>query len=210
MAEWLAYNVATMPNGDAVNSSHSPRSAPRSTRRAAAATAFCLFWAWGAVPAAEDSASPLHQYVEPDEEDEWEELDVRLPPFPEPDQFHTLASQLPDSRLEIQLDPDSIRVGSDKVVRYLLRIRSPGGAANLFYEGLRCDTAQYRTYAYAGSQGDWQRMRGSDWQALNSGGTSRYRQLLQRRYFCDPANGQLPADEVVERIRYGAPRFEDP
>ena len=192
-----------------MNSSLYPRSARRSTR-CAAATALLLFGAWGSVPAAEDAASPLHQYVEPEEEDKWEELDVRLPPFPDPDQFHTLGSQLPDSRLEIQLDPDSIQVGSDRVVRYLLRIRSSGGASNLFYEGLRCNTAEYRTYAYAGSADDWQRLRGSDWQALSSGGTSRYRQLLQRRYFCDPVTGVLPADEIVERIRYGAPRFEDP
>ena len=202
MAWWLAYNVATMPNGEAVNSSRSPR--------LTAAAALLLFGAWGPVPAAEDDASPLHDYVPPAEEDKWEELEVRLPPFPDPDQFHTLGAQLPGSRLEIQLDPDSIRVGNDRVVRYLLRIRSPGGAANLFYEGLRCETAEYRTYAYAGSRGGWQRMRDSDWQALSAGGTSRYRQLLQRRYFCDPVSGHLPAEAIVERVRYGAPRFEDP
>lgn len=210
MAWWLAYNVATMPNGDAVNSSHSPRSAPRSTRRAAAAaTALCLFWAWGAVPAAEDSASPLHQYVEPDEEDEWQELETRLPAFPDPGQFRALPSQLSDTRLEIQLDPDSIQVGEDGVIRYLLRIQSPGGAGNLFYEGIRCETGEYRTYAYATSGDSWRRMRDADWQGLNSGGTARYRRFLQQHYFCEPTEGSLSVDEIRKRVRYGAPRFYD-
>lgn len=161
------------------------------------------------MPAADDAASPLHQYVAPAEEDKWEELDVRLPPFPDPDQFHTLPSQLPDTRLEIQLDPDSIRVGGDGVIRYLLRIRSPSGAGNLFYEGLRCKTGEYSTYAYATSDDSWHRMRDTEWQALNSGGTARYRQFLYKHYFCEPTEGHLSRDEIRKRVRYGAPRFYD-
>ncbi|BAZ93604.1 hypothetical protein TspCOW1_14570 [Thiohalobacter sp. COW1] len=194
-----------MPTGDAVNSHRIPRIA----RRAAAVLALFLPGIFVTAQAVDEDVYPQHQYVEPDEDQEWKELEVRLPPFPEADQFRALPSQLPNTSLELQLDPDSIRVDEDGVIRYLLRIQSPSGAGNLFYEGLRCNTAQYRTYAYATSAERWQRMRGDDWQALDAGGTTRFRRFLYRHYFCEPGVGYLSEDEIRKRVRYGAPLFYD-
>ncbi|WP_157745410.1 MULTISPECIES: CNP1-like family protein [Thiohalobacter] len=182
---------------------------PRIARRAAAVLALFLPGIFVTAQAVDEDVYPQHQYVEPDEDQEWKELEVRLPPFPEADQFRALPSQLPNTSLELQLDPDSIRVDEDGVIRYLLRIQSPSGAGNLFYEGLRCNTAQYRTYAYATSAERWQRMRGDDWQALDAGGTTRFRRFLYRHYFCEPGVGYLSEDEIRKRVRYGAPLFYD-
>lgn len=194
-----------MPNGDAVNSSRFPSLA----RPAAAVLALLL--AGGLVPAqaVDENVYPQHEYVEPDEDDEWQELETRLPAFPDSGQFRALPSQLPNTRLEIQLDPDAIQVGEDGVIRYLLRIQSPSGAGNLFYEGLRCATGEYKSYAYATSGDAWQRVRGTAWQALNSGGTARYRRFLYQYYFCEPGVGRLSQDEIRKRVRYGAPRLHD-
>ncbi|RRQ21115.1 hypothetical protein D6C00_03495 [Thiohalobacter thiocyanaticus] len=194
-----------MPNGDAVNSSRFPSLA----RPAAAVLALLLAGGLAPAQAVDEDVYPQHEYVGPDDDDKWQELETRLPAFPDPGQFRALPSQLPDTRLEIQLDPDSIRVDEDGVIRYLLRIQSPGGAGNLFYEGLRCETGEYRTYAYATSGDSWQRMRGADWQGLNSGGTARYRRFLHQHYFCEPTEGSLSVDEIRKRVRYGAPRFYD-
>ncbi|HSH29488.1 MAG TPA: hypothetical protein VK971_06230, partial [Thiohalobacter sp.] len=71
---------------------------PRIACRAAAMLALFLPGIFVSAQAVDEDVYPQHQYVEPDEDREWEELEVRLPPFPEAEQFHTLPSQLPNTR----------------------------------------------------------------------------------------------------------------
>lgn len=53
------------------------------------------------------------------------------------------------------VDPASIRIGADRVVRYVVVGQSAAGAVNGFYEGVRCDTAEVRVYARHARDGDW-------------------------------------------------------
>ncbi|MFP3740302.1 CNP1-like family protein, partial [Burkholderia sp. SIMBA_019] len=52
-----------------------------------------------------------------------------------------------NTQLKFAVDPASLSVGSDGVVRYAIVITSPGGARNINYEGIRCDTYEWRLYA---------------------------------------------------------------
>lgn len=161
----------------------------------------------GGARAAEDEY-PQIDYVEQGEG--WKELDTTLPPLPESDAFRALPSQIPNTSLEIRLDPDSIRVGEDGVIRYAMAIRSPSGASNLFYEGLRCETKAFKTYAYASSDRKWAEMDQAGWQDLTADGSARYRLFLYKNYFCGLAGERLSQREIRSRVRYGAPRFNEP
>lgn len=157
---------------------------------------------------AEVGDAPQVPYVE--EGSGWKELDTTLPPFPGPDRFHELPSQLPNTSLKILLVPDSIRVGEDGVIRYIMAIRSPSGASNLFYDGLRCQAKEYKIYAYASSGRKWAEMENPGWQDLNGGGSARYRLFLYRNYFCGLGGERLTQPEMRQRVRYGAPAFDEP
>ena len=45
------------------------------------------------------------------------------------------------------VDPKSLSVGDDRVVRYTVVITSAGGGRNVSFEGLRCDAFERRIYA---------------------------------------------------------------
>lgn len=100
------------------------------------------------------------------------------------------------------VDLDQVTVGEeDRVVRYVLVLRSRSGAQNVFYEGMRCPTREYRTYAY-GMQGKW-RERDADWIQIDQGVMGRYREFLHDRLLCEPGGRYLPEEEIRQRLRYG-------
>jgi hypothetical protein len=100
------------------------------------------------------------------------------------------------------VDAASLSVGHDRVVRYILVARSPGGTENVTFEGLRC-SGEYRVYA-VGRPGDagWSGRPGQ-WRSVPR--DARLGQnLLMRRYFCPARNTAIEnADEGVSALRAG-------
>lgn len=111
----------------------------------------------------------------------WKEDDWTLPPWPKEE---SLAEFTPrgHSANKYYIDLDSISLGADRVVRYTAVVRSPSGASNVSYEGLRCKDAHYKLFALGTTQGTWSQVRNPQWQPVTYGG---YRFSLRRDYFCD-------------------------
>ena len=60
------------------------------------------------------------------------------------------------SPLVYGVDPASIRISKeDGVVRYVLVATGSSGARNVIYEGIRCATGEFKTYARYSSDGRW-------------------------------------------------------
>jgi hypothetical protein len=77
---------------------------------------------------------------------DWKELDAPPPPAFE------LSRLLPfevsaGSTLKFGIDPATLQLGSDGILRYVVVARSSTGTVNAMYEGLRCSTGEVRTYA---------------------------------------------------------------
>jgi hypothetical protein len=53
---------------------------------------------------------------------------------------------VPGSSLRWGIDPASITIGPDRVVRYVVVASGEGGAVTGLYEGVRCDAAQVKVY----------------------------------------------------------------
>ena len=131
---------------------------------------------------------------------EWREVEIRLPAPPKGDaliEFFVSAG----SSFRFFIDPASVSVGGDGVVRYTLVARSPSGTENVSYEGIRCSSASYKVYAYA--QGaNWSRAQ-TDWKPIEPKSVQRWHQALRREYFC-PYNVQVStAAEAVDYLRRG-------
>lgn len=89
------------------------------------------------------------------------------------------------SRNRFYVDEDSVSVGEDGVVRYVLVVRAAGGAENVSFEGLRCATGQWRLYAMPDAEGAWQAVKGGHWKNVGNRAFNRPRAALAYDYFCD-------------------------
>lgn len=87
----------------------------------------------------------------------------------------------------LYIDQDSIRVNKkDRVVRYWIAIKSGKHISSLNYEGLRCSTGEYRSYAYASPQNSTQivPLKNSRWRSIRPEGSRDYHRELANNYLC--------------------------
>lgn len=113
----------------------------------------------------------------------WVEEEVEPPAFPqEANLLPFYVSEMTAHRFLI--DGESLSVGKDGVVRYVLVVRSAGGATNVSFEGIRCETRQYRLYAMGRQDGSWVKARLSQWRPIENKPMNRHHAALSRDLFC--------------------------
>jgi len=109
-----------------------------------------------------------------------------------------------NTQLKFAIDPDSLTVGSDGVVRYTVVITSPTGARNVNYEGIRCDTYEWRLYASLNADHDgWDQTVANDWSRIEGGSANGYQSALYHDYFCASKMPVGKASAIVQNLRYG-------
>jgi hypothetical protein len=82
------------------------------------------------------------------------------------------------------VDTDSILIGADGVTRYIVVISSPSGSEQTQYEGIRCDSFQWRLYG-ALESGVWKENPLGSWKNINSDIPNRYQASLAQGAFCN-------------------------
>lgn len=99
--------------------------------------------------------------------------------------------------LEFGVDPSTIVVTPDGVVRYVVVARNPsGGTTNAFYEGVRCATAEVKVYARSNGQ-EWEKATDPQWKPLRFQNSS-YSRRLAAQGLC---GGAAPRGSVGEMMR---------
>jgi hypothetical protein len=102
----------------------------------------------------------------PDDPD-WKEIEAPRPPALRTTGLVGL--DVPGSSLRFGVDPDSVTLGADGVVRYVLVGQNVDGVVNGMYEGIRCSSADVKVYARHDPDKGWVPMRDSEWTALRQG-----------------------------------------
>lgn len=100
------------------------------------------------------------------------------------------------------VDLESIALGHDGVMRYTLVVQASGGATNLSYEGMRCQTRERRPYAFGRSDGTWSKARSNEWSRIIDGGANRHYAALFTDHFC-------PQGVTVESVDAARRSFRD-
>ncbi|WP_034300895.1 CNP1-like family protein [Herbaspirillum sp. RV1423] len=139
-----------------------------------------------------------------DEEKPWQEIAVQLPPAPQQENLVDFYVS-PVATSTSYIDLKSLSVGSDNVVRYTLVTKTNGGAVNISYEGIRCETYEKKIYAFGHPDGKWSRSRQDKWRRINDAGSNRQDAALYKSYFCQ--NGILSGDakKIIARLREKRP-----
>lgn len=111
----------------------------------------------------------------------------------------------PNAALDYAIDAKSITVTPEGVVRYVSVIRSQQGARNVTYEGLRCETFEYRQYATGRPDGTWVSSRNSAWQPIRPYGPTGYQGILYRDYLCKDKGPLGEPKAILQELLYPKP-----
>ena len=100
------------------------------------------------------------------------------------------------------VDPASLSLGEDRIVRYTLVARSPSGVDNVSYEGMSCGAGEYAVYAIGLGDGKW-RSTPPQWKPIESRSPQRWHTELYRDYFCPGGIAIGSAAEGVLALQQG-------
>ena len=138
------------------------------------------------------------------EVEKWKELEVPLPAFP--DDRDLIPVRMPASyTLKIYLDEKSISLAKDGIARFTLMVETSSGTRNMFYEGLRCDTREYKTYAVGTLDKTFEPIKKPKWERVPYYEMNPFRCQLMRFYVCYPgASSTSPAAwDLIHRLKSG-------
>ena len=145
--------------------------------------------------------------TEPEWNEQWREAQYVLPPYPSDANLIEVQIEGPRS-FKFYLDAQSIAVYDDAVVRYTLVARSPSGSDNVTFEGMRCETGEYKSYAYGSTERTWTQSRNAEWYPIRDVDRNKIRLSLYRFYVCPYGVPQRDATRVVTALKRGIPRPE--
>lgn len=135
---------------------------------------------------------------------DWKEIEA---PAPAPLRTTGLIPiDLPESTLRFGVDPASIGLTADGVVRYVVVATSRTGAVNAFYEGIRCSTAEAKLYARHSPDSGWVPVKDADWRSLHETRASRHSLVIARTGACMGSAPNVSAAQIVRDLGRGADR----
>jgi len=141
--------------------------------------------------------APQVQAQRVSEDPDWKEVEAPAPPAFSLDKLLPL-NMPPYVSLQFGVDPATLALTTDGVVRYVVVARNASGSANAMYEGIRCATGEVKTYARTNSQGAWVALSNPQWRRLNDNHPSKHSQVFARQGACD---ANTPANSVAEIIK---------
>ncbi len=150
-------------------------------------------------------AQPRPDLEEEEGTKKWVELEAKLPPFPKSENLLAFEVSAASSN-RFYIDPQSIAVGSDGVVRYTLVIKGSGGGENISYEGIRCETREQKYYAFGRRDGTWSNARSGKWRRIEYQDINSPHGVLYADYFCPDRKIPIKSPaEAIRRFKYGVP-----
>lgn len=149
-------------------------------------------WFGLALLAGHAAAQVLH--TDPD----WTESEA--PPPPAFNQEQLLPITMPSYvSLQFGLDPATLRITPDGIIRYVVVARNASGSLNAMYEGIQCATWKVKTYARYATNGQWALVSNPKWQDLADKLPSKHAIALARQGLCE--NGLIAASSVASIVQ---------
>ena len=97
------------------------------------------------------------------------------------------------------VDTNSILIGADGVTRYIVVMTNPSGEQQAQYEGIRCDSFQWRLYGTF-ENGAWRENPLSSWQDIKSKVPNRYQAALAQGAFCSLNTQEKNIQNVLQSL----------
>ena len=137
----------------------------------------------------------------------WVESEVALPHYPEERDLLPVPPAARDT-LKVYIDRTTLMRAADGSVRLSLVVESPRGARNVFFEGVRCETREYKTYAIGTSERHVTAVPDAAWRPIPRAEYNGFRDYLFRHYLCDANYRARTPTDLVQLIVRG-PRGDE-
>jgi hypothetical protein len=85
---------------------------------------------------------------------------------------------------KVGIDPSTISVDVDGVVRYVVVMTNATGNVNTSFEGIRCITDEVKTYGRVNASGQWNLLTDPQWKPVSDNGPSRHAMAIARQGAC--------------------------
>lgn len=132
----------------------------------------------------------------------WKEIEAVMPAYPTADNLVAFPGG-GESAHRFFLDPHSLSIGADGVVRYTLVVKTTGGATNVTYEGIRCDEREQKTYAVGQANGGWLNARNPQWRRIQHRSVNNHHGVLYTDFLCIGREPAKNVKDVVQQLKYG-------
>jgi hypothetical protein len=111
------------------------------------------------------------------------ELSVPPPPYPADADLipFTLYGRTPN---KFYVDGKTLTVGADKIIRFVLVVRSPSNVRNVSFAGVNCKTREWKDYAYARTDRTWVVNQQAQWRYIQELSINNYQYTLFDEFFC--------------------------
>lgn len=135
----------------------------------------------------------------------WSEMQAQIPAYPAEDQLIPLdvGAATPHRYF---VDARSVSIGGDGVVRYTLVIKAQGGAVNVSFEGIRCESREQKYYAIGRNDKSWVRARNPQWRYIEFKAFAAHHATLYQEYVCRGKFMRDSAEQIVSALRAGPQR----
>lgn len=131
---------------------------------------------------------------------DWKELETPAPPAFELSRLVAFDVSI-NSALQFGVDPATITIGRDGVVRYVVVARSRSGTVNAMYEGIRCSTGEMRTYARYNASAGWARATDSEWRTVFANAATRHTLMFAKQGGCTGNALPRSVEDIVRSLR---------
>ena len=128
-------------------------------------------------------AVPLQAQVGPEDPD-WKESTAPTPPAFSADKLLPLEMP-PYVTLKFGIDPTTLSVTPDGIVRYVVVTHNSSGSVTAMYEGIRCARGEVKTYARANDSGAWSIIAAPKWRDFTDNLPSKHAWVFARQAACD-------------------------
>ena len=136
----------------------------------------------------------------PNPQADWKEMDAPPPPALRTEGL--IPIDVEGSTLRWGVDPASITVSSDRVVRYVVVATSSSGAVNGIYEGLRCETGSAKVFARYNPGSGWVPTPTAEWQDVRAGAAAtRHSYVIARSGACSNSAPNGSAKQIVQDLK---------
>jgi CNP1-like family len=153
------------------------------------------------LPAARSSGDEIKDFdFDPQYVEKWTESEIVIPAYPQ-DQDLIPVPLPPTATLKVYLDRRSLSRAPDRVARFSLVVESHSGTRSVFYEGLRCETRQYKTYAVGTANRTLEAVGHPRWRDIPRPEINDFRFQLYRHFVCDDHDSARAPDDLVRQLK---------
>lgn len=143
-------------------------------------------------------STPLLSQAQQTDDEENQETPLQLPAAPQASQLLTFYQ---NGAQTFMLDPQSLTLTKEGIIRFSLVAISSSGAKNISYEGIRCETGEKKLYAIGRNDGMWIKTRNPNWTRIYGNSFNNHHSVLAYDYFCEGSTIAGKPERMIERIK---------